>query len=108
MLMKLYIQDLWDQNLRKDEICDAIQKVSYKGKKFTKMMNEETVNIGSHYQTPLPFKSKEVHFLGNRRLAESRLVGMKRRMLRVKKYAMHYKGIMEELRLKGYARESTK
>ena len=48
MLIKLYIQDLWDQNLRKDEICDAIQKVSYKDKKFTKMMNEKTVNIGSH------------------------------------------------------------
>ena len=66
------------------------------------------VKIGRHCQTPLPFRTKEVHFPNNSRLAESRLVGIKRRMLRDKQFAMHYKGFMEELLLKGYARESTK
>ena len=55
---------------------------------FIKMMNEETVKIGRHYQTPLSFRSKEAPFPNNRRLAESRLVGIKRRMLRDKKFAM--------------------
>ena len=55
---------------------------------FIKMMNEETVKIGRHYQTPLPFRSKEAPFPNNRRLAESRLVDIKRRMLRDKKFAM--------------------
>ena len=40
------------------------------------MMNEETVKIGRHYQTPLPFRSKELHFPNNRIMAESRLVGI--------------------------------
>ena len=71
-------------------------------------MNEETVKIGRHYQTSLPFRSKEVYFPNNRRLVESRLVGIKRRILRDKQFAMHYKGFTEELLLKGYARESTK
>ena len=49
-----------------------------------------------------------MHFPNNRRLTESRLSGIKRRMIRDKQFAMHYKGFMEELLLKEYARESTK
>ena len=71
-------------------------------------MNEETVKIGRHYQTSLPSRSKEVYFPNNRRLAESRLVGIKRRILRDQKFAINYKGFMEELLLNRYARESTK
>ena len=108
MLMKLYMQDFVEPKTTKDEICDALQEVSYEDKKFIKMMNEETVKIGRHYQTSLPFRSKEVHFRNNRRLAEGRLAGIKRRILRDKKFAMHYKGFMEEILLNGYARESTK
>ena len=108
MLMKLCMQDFVEPKTTKDEICDALQEVSYEDKKFIKMMNEETVKIGRHYQTPLPFRSKEVHFPSNRKFAESRLVGIKRRTLRGKQFSMHYKGFMEELLLKGYGRESTK
>ena len=49
-----------------------------------------------------------MHFLNNKRLTEIRLVGIKRRMLRDKQFAMHYKVFMEKLLFKGYARESTK
>ena len=108
ILMKLCMQDFVEPKTTKNEICDALREVSYEDKKFIKIMDEETVKIGRHYQTPLPFRSKEVHFPNNRILAESRLVGIKRRMLRDKQFAMHYKGFMEELLLKGYARESTK
>ena len=76
--------------------------------KSIKIMNEETVKIGGHYQTPLPFTNKEVDFPNNRTLEESRPVGKKKRMLRDKQFGMHYKDFMEELLLKGSARESTK
>ena len=79
--MKLYMQDLLELKTTKDEICDALQEVSYEDKKFIKMVNEETVKIGRHYQTSLPFRSKEVQFSNNRRLTESRLIDIKRRML---------------------------
>ena len=108
MLMKLYMQDFVEPKTTQDEVCDAFQEVSYKDKKFIKIMNEETVKIGRDYQTPLPFRSKEVHFPNNRRLAESRLFGIKREMLRDKQFAMHCKGFIEEILLKGYARESAK
>ena len=49
MLMKLYMQDFVEPKTTKDEICDALQEVSYEGKKFIKMTNEETVKIGRHY-----------------------------------------------------------
>ena len=51
-------------------------KVSHEDRKFINMMNEETVKIGRHYQTPLPFRSKELHFPNNRIMAKSRLVGI--------------------------------
>ena len=73
------MQDFVEPKTTKDEIFDALQEVSYEDKKFIKMMIEETVKIGRHFQTPLPFKSKEVHFSNNRRLAESRLVGIKKK-----------------------------
>ena len=44
MLMKLYMQDFVEPKTTKDEICDALQEVSCEGKKFIKMMNEETEN----------------------------------------------------------------
>ena len=44
MLMKLYMQDFVEPKTTKNEICDALQEVSYEGKKFIKMMNEETEN----------------------------------------------------------------
>ena len=49
-----------------------------------------------------------MRFPNNRRLAEIRLVGIKTSMLKDKEFAMHYKGFMEELLFKGYAREPTK
>ena len=101
MLLKLDMQDFVEPKTVKDEICDALQKVSYERHNFIKMVNEETVKIGKHYQTSLPCRNKEVHYPNNGRLAESRLCGTKRMQ-----FAMHYKGSREEL--KGYARESTK
>ena len=98
MLMKQYMQDFVKPNATKDETCDILQEVSYEDKNFIKMTNEKTVKIGRHYQTPLQFRSKEMHFPNNRKLAESRLVGIKRWMLRDKQFTMHYKGF-----IKGYA-----
>ena len=72
------------------------------------MMNEKTVKIGRHYQRPLRFRSNKMHFPNNRRLAESQLVSIKRRMLRDKPFAMRYKGFMEELLLKEYGSKSKK
>ena len=57
MLMKLNKQDFVERKTAKDEICDAVQEVSYEDKKFIKMMNEKTENrkalpdISFHYQT---------------------------------------------------------
>ena len=56
MLMKVYMQDFVEPKTTKDEICDALQEVSNEDKKFIMMMNEETVKIGRHYQTPLPLR----------------------------------------------------
>ena len=71
MLMKLYMEDFVEPKTTKDEICDVLQEVSYEDKKIIKIMDEETVRIRRHCQTPLPFRSNEVHFPSNRRLAES-------------------------------------
>ena len=90
MLMKLYMQYFVEPKTTKDAICDALQEVSYDKKKIIKMKNEETLKIGRNCQTPLSFRSKEVHFPNNRKMVESRLVGIKRRILRDKQFAMHY------------------
>ena len=72
------------------------------------MKNEETAKIGRQYQTTLSFRFKEVLFPNNRRLVESRLVGIISRMIRDKQFPMHCKGFLEELFLEGYTRQSSK
>ena len=40
MLMKLYMQDFVERKTTNDEICDALQEVSYEDKKIIKMIAE--------------------------------------------------------------------
>ena len=59
------------------------------------MMNEKPVKIRRHYQTKMQFISKETHLQNNKRLAGSRLVGIKSRMLGDKIFIMHYKNFIK-------------
>ena len=85
MLMKLCMQDFVEPKTTKDEICDALQEVSYEDKKFIKMMNEET-EIRKILSDNTAMQKQGGP--NNRRLAESGLVGTKRRMLRDMHYAL--------------------
>ena len=40
MLMKLYMQDFVEPKPTKDEICDALQELSYEDKKFIKKIGK--------------------------------------------------------------------
>ena len=83
--MKLCMQDFVEPKATKGENCDTLQEVSYEDKIFIKMMNEET-EIRKILSDNTAMQKQGGP--NNRRLAESGLVGTKRRMLRDMHYAL--------------------
>ena len=45
------------------------EKIFFEGRKFLKMMDENSAKVGNHYQLPLPLKNESMIFPDNRHLA---------------------------------------
>ena len=84
-----------------------IEEVSFEGRKFLKMMDENSTKVGNHYQLPLLLKNKSIIFPDNRPSAEKSLHCLKKRFLRNPKFFDDYRKFIEVLLVKGYARKST-
>ena len=67
-------------------------------------MDQGTVEVGSHYEVPLPLKSAYVTFPNNRSAAMKRLNFLKRRFIRDKSFHKVYKTFIDDMLQKGYAR----
>ena len=40
--------------LSNNVMTGELDEISYEDKRFPKIMNEQTIKVGNHYQTPLP------------------------------------------------------
>ena len=69
-------------------------------------MNEQTIKVGNHYQTPLPLQNPAMMLPNNQRMVEKREQNLKRHFERDPKYFQHYKSFMDEIISKGYAKQS--
>ena len=68
-------------------------------------MNEQTIKVGNHYQTPLSLRNPAM-LPNNWKMVEMRAQYLKRRFERNPKYFQHYKSFMNEIISKGYAKQS--
>ena len=80
------------------EICED--------KRFLRIMNEQTIKVGNHYQAPPPLRNPAVIMPNNQRMVEKRAQYLKIRFERDPKYFQHYKSFMDENISKGYAKQS--
>ena len=87
-------------------IDDKGHGVSFEENKFMKLMNEETVFVNGHYQTPLPLKNPDVKFPDNRKQAEKRLQNLEKKLHRNHKFYEDYRMFMEDMLKCGYAEKS--
>ena len=69
-------------------------------------MNEQTIKVRNHYQTPLPLRNLAMMLPNNRRVVERRAHYLKRRFERDPKYFQHYKSFMDEIISKECAKQS--
>ena len=75
--------------------------------KFKEILKNGKELVGGHYQVPLPLKKDEINLPNNRSQAEKRFACLERRLSRNPQFKQCYMKFMNELILKGYAREST-
>ena len=99
-----YFQDTSSQ--REDSIIGKMSEILYEDRRFLKILDTETVKVGNHYQTPLPLKTPNVKLPNNRKVAEKRLLYLKKRLMKDDRFYQQYTEFMQEILEKGYAKES--
>ena len=107
MFEKIYQLDFNESSSKvHDAMTQKLEDISYENKKFLKLMDDQTVKVGNHYQTPLPLRNPVMKMPNNRKMAEKRAQYLKKRFQKDSKYFCHYKEFMEEILSKGYAKIS--
>ena len=84
-----------------------VANMSQEELKFIEILKNGTGLVVRHYQVPLPFRKDEINLPKNRSEAEKRFTCLERKLSRSPQLKQDYIKFMNELILKGYAREST-
>ena len=53
-------------------MTQKLEDISYENEKFLKLMDDQTVKVGNHYQTPLPLRNPVMKLPNNRKMVERR------------------------------------
>ena len=108
MLRKIYMSDFQDTiSEREDSIIGKMSEISNEDR-FLKILDAQIMKVGNHYQTPLPLKNPDVKLPNNRKVAERRLLYLKKRLMKDDRFHQKYTDFMQEIpcKGKGYAKES--
>ena len=107
MWQRIYELDFVEPKMLSNNVMtDKFEEISYEDKRFLRIMNEQTIKVGNHYQTPLPLRNPAMMLPSNRRVVEKREQHLKRRFEKDPKYFQRYKSFMNEIISKGYAKQS--
>ena len=107
MLKKMYMIDLNQPSLRSyHPIIGKLERISYEDKRFLRIMEKETCKMGNYDQIPLALQNKKICLHNNRSAAEKRLMYLKKRLQRYRKFHEDYNTFIKEVISKGYAKES--
>ena len=89
------------------EVSNKIENMSFEDQEFLKLIDEKLKKVGEHFEISLPMKDRSVEPPNNRNMAEKRLHCLKSRFIRNLEFFADYKGFIEGLLIKGYAKKST-
>ena len=107
MLRKIYTGDFQDTSSeRENNIIGKISEISNEDRRFLKILDTETMKVGNHYQKPLPLKNPDVKLPNSRKVAERRLLYLKKRLMKDDRFYQQYTELRQEILKKGYAKES--
>ena len=58
MWQRMYELDFVEPKMLSNNVMtDKLEEISYEDKRFLRIMNEQTIKVGNHYQTPLPLQN---------------------------------------------------
>ena len=83
-----------------------MSEISNEDRSLLKILHTQTMKVGNHYQRPLTLKNPNVKLPNNRKVAERRLLYLKKWLMKDDKFHQQYAEFMQEILEKGYARES--
>ena len=89
-------------------MTNRLDVISYEDKKSLKIMEDQVVKVGNHYETRLPMKNPEMILPNNTVIAEKRANYLKRKFQKDEQHFSHYEDFMNEINEEGYARVSDK
>ena len=89
-----------------DSITISVDEISIEDKKFLDIVEKNISKKVYHYVVPLPFRDDKLVMPNNRVQAFKRLMFLKRRFLKDQLFFDDYKKFMDNLLVKGYAKQS--
>ena len=89
-----------------DVMTQKLEDTSYEDKNFLKLMDDQTVKVGNHYQNPLPLRDPVMKLPNNWKIVERTAQYLKKRFEKYSKYFCHYEEFMEQILSKGYVKIS--
>ena len=104
MLKQIYNHEFSESQFLVNE---DVANMSQEDLKLIEILKNGTELVGGHYQDPLPFRKDEINLPNNQSQAEKRFACLERKLSRNPQFQQDYIKFMNELILKGYAREST-
>lgn len=103
----LNLEDLWQQQFRTDFpecVHDEQPGQSIEDQKFMRLVQDSAKLVDGHYQIALPLRSS-VAMPNNRKVAEQRIVNLKRRFKKDSSFHQQYTDFMNDMVTKGYAEQ---
>ena len=89
-----------------DGVSGSLDELSFEDKRYLDIVDNRTTKKDSHYAVPLPFRDDKLVMPNNKDQAYRRLIALKQRFLRDQKFLDDYKKFMDNLLVKGYAKQS--
>ena len=109
MFQRMYQNDFNEaMRMKIGGFLENLEEVSNDDRKFIKTVEQGRSKSGGHYVVPLPFREDDLEMPNNRKQAMQRFMYLKRKFKRDPSFLDDYKGFMNNLLIKGYARRSDK
>ena len=105
--MKIYVSDFQDTSSeRGNSIIEKMSEILDEDRRFLKILETGTMKVDNNYQTLLPLKNPDVKLPPNRKIAERRILYLKKRLTKDDRFYQQYTEFMQEIVEKGYPKES--
>ena len=91
LLKRIYEEDFTEPGITFTSfIGETTGEMFYDDQIFSRLMDQETVQVDNHCEVPLPLKSTDVTFRNNKSAAMKRLNSLKKRFIRDKSFHEMY------------------